>query len=197
MIFFVGYIVIDYPSQIIMRQTSPAIWLGSITVAWGAVSIGQGFVYSWGALAVCRVLLGLLEGGLVPGCIYLLSIWYVRFEVHKRIAAFYSLGIASNGISGLLAYGIEKMEGDASIRGWRWIFIIVSHQPSSHTRIFLILHQEGSVTCFCGLLAYLVIVDFPDRATHRGLFGLLPPFLNKHEAAIVLARIERDRGDTV
>ena len=44
----------------------------------------------------------------------------------SRYAAFYVLGIASSGLSGLLAYGIEKMEGDAGIRGWSWIFILVS-----------------------------------------------------------------------
>lgn len=126
MIFFVGYIIIEIPSQVLMRYTSPALWLGSITVAWGAVSIGQGFVQSWVLLAVCRLLLGLFEGGLVPGCMYLLSVWYLRYEIHKRIAGFYSLGIAANGLSGLLAYGIEQMEGADGIRGWRWIFIIVS-----------------------------------------------------------------------
>ena len=124
MIFFVGYILIDFPGQLLMRKTSPATWLGSITVAWGAISIGQGFVQSWISLLICRILLGVLEGGLVPGCIYLLSIWYTRFEVHKRIAGFYSLGIASGGLSGLLAYGIEKLEGDGGLRGWRWVRLV-------------------------------------------------------------------------
>ena len=44
----------------------------------------------------------------------------------SRYAGFYVIGIASSGLSGLLAYGIEKMEGDAGIRGWSWIFILVS-----------------------------------------------------------------------
>jgi hypothetical protein len=34
-------------------------------------------------------------------------------------------GIASTGFSGLLVFGIEDMDGDAGIAGWRWIFILV------------------------------------------------------------------------
>ncbi|KAK6366912.1 hypothetical protein LTS17_010463 [Exophiala oligosperma] len=72
------------------------------------------------------------------------------------------------------------MDGDAGLAGWRWIFII-----------------EGIVTCFCGLAAYVTLVDLPERATLRGLFGLLPPFLTAEEATLIHARIERDRGDSV
>lgn len=43
-------------------------------------------------------------------------------------------------------------------------------------------------------MAYFVIVDFPHRAAQQGLFGV-PPFLTRKEVEIVLARIERDRGD--
>ena len=56
----------------------------------------------------------------------MLSVWYPRYEAHKRLAAFYVVGIASSGLSGLLAYGLEQMEGTDGIRGWRWIYIIVS-----------------------------------------------------------------------
>ncbi|KAJ9636493.1 uncharacterized protein PV06_01539 [Exophiala oligosperma] len=183
MIFFIGYILVDIPSTYITRRIGPAIWIGSICIAWSAVTIGQGFVKSWGALAVCRILLGFMEGGLVPGAVYLLSAWYTRWEIGSRIAAFYVVGVVSGGISGLLAYGIEKMEGTAGIRGWRWIFII-----------------EGAISAGVGLLCYVLIVDFPEKAARKNwlarLFGL-QAFLTPEEVAIVLARIEHDRGDAV
>lgn len=40
--------------------------------------IGMGFVENFGQLAGARVLLGLLEAGFFPSCVYLLSTWYTR-----------------------------------------------------------------------------------------------------------------------
>ena len=56
--------------------------------------------------------------------------------------------------------------------------------------------MEGIITVLLGLLGYLFIVDFPDKSTKPGLI-LKKPFLTVDEARIVLARIDRDRGDAV
>lgn len=40
--------------------------------------IGMGFTTKWEQLAALRVILGLLEAGFFPSCIYLLSTWYNR-----------------------------------------------------------------------------------------------------------------------
>jgi MFS family permease len=67
MVFFIGYPLVDNPAMYLTRKVGPALWIGSIGLAWSVITIGQGFCHSWTALAVCRALLGLLEGGLVPG----------------------------------------------------------------------------------------------------------------------------------
>ncbi|KAK6385773.1 hypothetical protein LTS17_001345 [Exophiala oligosperma] len=179
MIFFIGYALVDIPAMWLTRKLGPAFWIGSIGLAWSVITIGQGFCNTWGSLAVCRALLGFLEGGLVPGVLYLLGCWYTRYEIGIRIAAFYVIGIMSAGLSGLMAYGLEKMEGTAGIRGWRWIFII-----------------EGVVSGVVALASYFLIIDFPERAAKKNSMGL-PRFLTPEEAALVLARIEHDRGDAV
>jgi MFS family permease len=132
MIFFIGYCLVDVPAAFTVRRVGPALWVGVIGTAWGAITIGQGFVKTWGQLAACRVLLGFLEGGLVPAAMFLLSVWYTRYEIQMRIGGFYVIGNASSGLAGLLAYGIEKMAGDDGLNGWRWIFIIVSCSPRSY-----------------------------------------------------------------
>ena len=48
---------------------------------------------------------------IVPGCAYLLSCWYPRFELQKRNAVFYLLGSMSSAFSGILAYGFSHMQG--------------------------------------------------------------------------------------
>lgn len=61
LVFFIGYVIFEIPSNIVIRKIGPANWLSFIALAWGGVSIGIGFCDSWIPLAVCRALLGILE----------------------------------------------------------------------------------------------------------------------------------------
>ena len=61
--FFIGYILFNIPSNIVIRGVGAAKFLGSITFAWGIVTIGIGFVDSWVAAAVLRSFLGVFEAG--------------------------------------------------------------------------------------------------------------------------------------
>lgn len=76
------YIIFQPPSTIIVRKLGPRIHLAGITLLWGAVMIGMGFTEDWGQLAALRVILGILEAGFFPSCVYLLSTWYPRCELH-------------------------------------------------------------------------------------------------------------------
>jgi MFS family permease len=71
-----------------------------------------------------RVILGILEAGFFPGCVYLLSTWYPRYELQKRNAAFYLIGSTASAFAGILAYGLMQMAGIGGLAGWRWIFIV-------------------------------------------------------------------------
>ncbi|KAK5168292.1 uncharacterized protein LTR77_006861 [Saxophila tyrrhenica] len=177
MIFFVGYALVDVPSTPLMKKIGASFMVPTVCLCFGVLTIAQGFIHSWGALAALRVMLGVFEGALLPATLFLLQVWYTRFEFHKRQAAYYLVGIASSGLSGLLAYGIEKMDGTAGIAGWRWIFII-----------------EGIASSAIAVGAYFVLVDLPEDATKRNLLRM-PAFLSKQEAAVLIAHIERDRGD--
>jgi nitrate/nitrite transporter NarK len=50
--------------------------------------------------------------------------------------------------------------------------------------------MEGTFTCLLGIGSYFIIVDFPEDSPKSW------NFLNKAEAAFVVARIEHDRSDT-
>jgi MFS family permease len=71
-----------------------------------------------------RIILGLLEAGFFPGCAYLLSCWYPRYQLQKRNAVFYLIGSMASALSGILAYGLMQLNGTAGLNGWRWIFIV-------------------------------------------------------------------------
>ncbi|GIZ41348.1 hypothetical protein CKM354_000465400 [Cercospora kikuchii] len=179
MMFFIPYILFELPSNILLRKVGPAVWLSGLATLFGVVSLCCGFVGDWTELLGCRVVLGALEAGFYPGCVYLLSCWYVRYEIQKRFSVFYMVATLASGLANVLAYGLSQMEGTAGIRGWRWIFII-----------------EGLITVALGLVSVFIIVPFPDKATKKGLFGR-KPFLSVRQASIVLARLEKDRGDAV
>ena len=109
-----------------------------------------GFVRTWVQLVPLRLVLGIFEAGFFPGCAYLLSCWYPRYDLQKRNAVFYAIGSAASAFSGILAYGFIQMNtlgGDGStylsqtygptkanpdapsgrltgIAGWRWMFIM-------------------------------------------------------------------------
>ena len=121
MIFFVPYVIFQFPANIIIRKLGACLWLSSLVCAWGVVCIGIGFNQNWRETMGCRVLLGVLEAGYYPGCIFLLSCWYLRFEVQKRFSAFYLLALLSSGFSNILAYGLSQMEGVGGLGGWRWM----------------------------------------------------------------------------
>ncbi|KAF2868716.1 major facilitator superfamily domain-containing protein [Massariosphaeria phaeospora] len=172
LVFFTTYIVFQPPSTVIVRKIGPRIHLAAITTAWGAVMLGMGFVKSWQALAGLRVILGVLEAGFFPSCVYLLSTWYTRFEVGKRYSVFYVLGSLASGCAGILAYGLMQMHGLQGKAGWRWIFII-----------------EGVLTMVLGVAGYWFLVDFPDKA-HMSW-----NFLNEREGKFIIDRVQKDRGD--
>lgn len=103
-----------------MKALSASIMVPTVALVFGVLTIAQGFVRSWATLALLRVLLGVFEGAFLPATLFLLAVWYTRFEFHRRQAAYYLVGIASSGLSGLLAFGIEKMDGTGGLEGWRW-----------------------------------------------------------------------------
>lgn len=56
--------------------------------------------------------------------------------------------------------------------------------------------MEGVITVALGLMGYILIIDFPDKSTRPHPITRTA-FLTVDEAKVVLARIERDRGDAV
>ncbi|OAL49636.1 MFS general substrate transporter [Pyrenochaeta sp. DS3sAY3a] len=174
LVFFITYFIFEIPSNLVLRKVGAANWLSFLCMSWGLVIFGAGFAKKWEDVVVCRLLLGLFEAGFFPGCVYLISCWYTRFEVQKRLAAFYSINIFANGFGSILAYGCMQLSGKNGWLGWRWIFII-----------------NGAMTMFLAALGYLLIVDFPDK-----VYKSRYPFLQPHEVKSIQDKLERDRHDS-
>jgi MFS family permease len=133
--------------------------------------LGWAFIQNWETLAGLRAVLGILEAGMYPSSVYLLSTWYVRYDMGKRYAFFYLIGCFSQAFSGIFAYGLSQMDGVAGLEGWRWIFLI-----------------EGILTILLGFSAYWLVVGFPDGPESWR-------FLSKKEMQFVIEKVNADRGD--
>ncbi|KAF9464980.1 major facilitator superfamily domain-containing protein [Collybia nuda] len=169
-LYFVPYIIFQLPGNLVLRKFGVRNWLTFSVVGWGAVQLGMGFVTTWGYLTFTRILLGAFEAAFFPAMLYIISTWYKRHEVQKRIAIFYLISITMGGVSPLLAHALSLLDGKCNIKGWQWIFII-----------------EGAITLFLGVISWLFIPDFPDKNR----------FLSPEQTAFVLKRIEDDRGDSI
>ncbi|EJD38002.1 MFS general substrate transporter [Auricularia subglabra TFB-10046 SS5] len=121
LLFFVPYILLEIPANMV----GPRWWLGSIAFVWGSTMTAMGFVKDWKALAGCRVVLGACEAGFFPGCVYLISTWYIREEVQTRLALFYLLSVLVGGFTPIFAYGVSLIGKAAGLYAWRWIFVCI------------------------------------------------------------------------
>jgi sugar phosphate permease len=166
-VFFPFYVIAEVPSNIAMKRFRPSIWIPSIMVVWGIMTICLGLVNSYGGLLAVRCALGLAEGGLFPGITYYITMWYKRHECGLRMAIFFSAATAAGAFGGLLARGLMEMDGLAGKDGWAWIFII-----------------EGLATFIIACFAYWAMYDYPDSAK----------FLTTEEKQVVVNRLEEDRS---
>lgn len=128
-ILFVTYLLSELPSNWILKHyVRPSRWIAFIATSWGIIATLTGIAQSYGGLIACRLLLGLVEGGLFPGCAIYLTFWYTKRELALRIGYLFVSAALAGAVGGLLAYGIGYMDGIAGLRGWRWIMIVGRHQ---------------------------------------------------------------------
>ncbi|EMR69405.1 putative major facilitator superfamily protein [Eutypa lata UCREL1] len=167
-VYFVPYILLEVPSNMIIRKMRPSLYLGGLMFCWGIVNMCMGFVKSYGALVGLRFLLGVFEAGVMPGVVYLISMYYKRHELQIRMSFFFSSTLFGGAFGGLLAYAIAHLGGRAGMAAWRWIFII-----------------EGAITAVVSVGAAFLIVDWPEQCK----------FLSPEELALLKKRLAADGGD--
>lgn len=126
-IFFVGYLLMQLPSNMLITRVRPSVYLCSAMTLWGVVSTCNAATHSFGGLIAVRFFLGFVEAPFFPGAIFLMSSWYTRSELTRRISWFYSGSALANMFGGLLGAAIlGNLDGDFGLAGWRWLFIVVS-----------------------------------------------------------------------
>jgi MFS family permease len=125
-ILFVGYLLMQLPSNLLITRMRPSLYLGAVMTLWGVISTCNSAVHSFSSLVVVRFFLGFVEAPFFPGAVFLMSSWYTRAELTRRISWLYSGNALAQMFGGLISAAIlGNLNGNKGIAGWRWLFIIV------------------------------------------------------------------------
>ncbi len=125
-IFFIGYVLVEVPSNLALERFGARRWLARIAVSWGIVAVAIGFAPNVATLLVLRFLLGVAEAGLFPGVIFYLSRWFPA-AYRARIVAMFMMAspIAAAIGTPLAAWLIQSGDGAFGLAGWRFMMVAV------------------------------------------------------------------------
>jgi len=164
-IFFVGYVLFEIPSNVLLHRVGANVWLCRIMVTWGLVSAGMAFVSGPTSLYVMRLLLGVAEAGFIPGITLFILLW-VPMRQRARLTGLWILatpfaGMLGGPLSGLLL----QLDGVWGLRGWQWLFV-----------------AEGLPAVILGIMAYFYLTPTPSKAR----------WLTADERTWLVARLKAD-----
>ena len=148
-VFFIGYLLFEVPSNLMLEKIGVRKTLLRIMVCWGIVAMAMMFVQTPTQFYVLRFLLGAFEAGFTPGALLYLTFWYPPARRAGMIGIFLLGAIVASLIAGPLSGAIMKfLDGLYGWHGWQWLFLV-----------------QGLPAPLLGLLAWRVLVDRPEQAT--------------------------------
>ncbi|WP_416351949.1 MFS transporter [Subtercola sp. RTI3] len=125
-VFFIGYILLEVPSNVALVRFGARRWLARIMVSWGIVATLFTWVQNFEQLTVLRFLLGVAEAGFFPGAILFLSLWVPSKHRSKILALFYIAQPLTSVIGAPLAGVLLQTHGVFGLEGWRFMYLVVA-----------------------------------------------------------------------
>lgn len=167
-IFFLGQLLFDLPSNLLLQRVGPRVWIARIMITWGVIATAMMFVTGAHTFYVLRLLLGMSEGGFFPGMILYLTYWFPSGERARAIAKFMTATSLAGVVGGPLSGFLLKLEGRSGLHGWQWLFL-----------------TEGLSTVVMGVSVLFVLKDRPEDAA----------WLTAPEKQWLGGELERDRRE--
>lgn len=126
-VFFIGYILLEVPSNLALHRFGARKWLARIMVSWGIVALLFTWVGNFEQLVGLRFLLGVAEAGFFPGAILFLSLWVPAAHRSKILALFYLAQPLTTVIGAPFAGLLIQQHGVFfGLEGWRFMFLGVA-----------------------------------------------------------------------
>ena len=147
-IFFIGYFLLEVPSNLALHRFGARKWIARIMITWGLISACTMFVSSPLSFYAVRFLLGIAEAGFFPGMILYLSYWFPARERARAVGVFMSAIAISYAIGAPISGGIMSvMGGVAGLEDWQWLFLL-----------------EAIPAIVAGIVVFLKLPDGPQDA---------------------------------
>ncbi|MFM0205621.1 MFS transporter [Paraburkholderia fungorum] len=147
-IFFIGYLLFEVPSNLLMEKIGARKTLSRILILWGAISSAMMFVHTPESFYALRFLLGVAEAGFFPGVILYLTYWFPA-QRRAKIVALFMTPVAFSGLLGgpLSGWILQNFDGVNGWAAWQWMFLI-----------------EGLPSILLGVAVMLILDDRPSDA---------------------------------
>ncbi|HZR75682.1 MFS transporter [Bradyrhizobium sp.] len=147
-LFYVGYILFEVPSNLVLQKIGARKTIMRIMCLWGLTSMATAFVSSPLQFYLARIVLGAAEAGFFPGIILYLTLWFPD-RMRGRIMSYFVLAIAASGTIGGPISGVimQNLGGLLGLKNWQWLFLI-----------------EGMLPVVMGIAAFFVLNDRPRDA---------------------------------
>ncbi|MDB5774022.1 MAG: transporter [Herbaspirillum sp.] len=147
-LFFIGYILLEIPSNMIMQRIGARKTITRIMFLWGMISCSMSFITTPTHFYIARILLGAAEAGFYPGIILYLTYWFPSGR-RARITSRFLLAIAVSGIVGgpISGWILHNMVDTWGWRNWQWLFLL-----------------EGAPAVLAAVVAYFYLDDSPKDA---------------------------------
>jgi MFS family permease len=146
--FYIGYLLFEIPSNMLLAKVGARVWLARIMVTWGVVTVAMAFMQNDVSLFVMRFLLGAAEAGYSPGAILFLAYWCPARLLPKAISWLNLAVPVALAFGSVVTSSILLMDGVAGIAGWRWVFVL-----------------EGLPAIALAIVIFFVLPSTPARAT--------------------------------
>lgn len=146
-VFFIGYVLFEIPSNLILARIGPRVWIARIMVSWGLATVALALAVGPASFAALRFVLGLAEAGFYPGLVLYLTYWFPQAHRAKAVALLMTAtpmaGLIGSPVSSLLL----ELHSLLGLSGWQWLFIL-----------------EGAPAVLLGVVVFLVMPNRPSDA---------------------------------
>jgi MFS transporter, ACS family, tartrate transporter len=122
-IFFLGYVLFEVPSNLLLKRFGARRWIARIVITWGLVSIAMAAVDDAHSFWTLRFLLGVAEAGFFPGIILYLTFWFPN-SVRGAMIGYFLLANPLTSIIGAPLSTALLQTHIAGLAGWRTMFIL-------------------------------------------------------------------------
>ncbi len=123
-IFFIGYCAFGIPSNVVIKRLGPRLWISSIMITWGFVTLAMILVRDAMSFYFLRFALGAAEAGFFPGMLLYLTYWFPPKQYGSAVARFMSAIPLAGLLGSFVAARAFELNNLGGLAGWQWMFIV-------------------------------------------------------------------------